>query len=90
MVAKYHPRPIYINSIGFLNAQFIKGESDMIKLTRLDGSEILINEDFVEVIEETPDTVISLQNGHRFYVKENIDMIIEKARDFQRIKFQDL
>lgn len=53
----------------------------MIKLTRLMGREILINENFVEVIEETPDTVVSLQNGHKLLVKEKLDEIINKIQE---------
>ncbi len=58
----------------------------MIKLTRLDGSEILINEDFVEVIEETPDTVITMQNGHRLIVRESVSSILLKAKHYQKFK----
>ena len=36
----------------------------MIKLTRLNGTDILINENFIELAEETPDTVITMENGH--------------------------
>ena len=32
----------------------------MIKLTRLDGSQIFVNDDLIEVVEETPDTHITL------------------------------
>ena len=34
----------------------------MIKLTRLSGTELLINENFIETIEQTPDTVLTMQN----------------------------
>ena len=60
----------------------------MIKLTRLDGREILLNEDYVEVIEETPDTVITLQNGHRLIVQEKINSILLKTKQFQRLKYR--
>lgn len=52
----------------------------MIKLTRLDGSEILVNEHFIELVEETPDTVISMQNGHRYLVKQSIEDILAVIR----------
>lgn len=59
----------------------------MIKLTRLDGKEILINEDFIEIIEEAPDTVICLQNTHRLIVQESIDTILQKIQEFEKLKF---
>lgn len=58
----------------------------MIKLTRLDGREILINENYIEIVEETPDTVISLQNGHRLIVRENIRTILDRIHLVQRRK----
>ena len=56
----------------------------MIKLTRLDGREILLNEDYIEIVEETPDTVVTFQNTHRLIVKENIDEILEKIREYKK------
>ena len=54
----------------------------MIKLTRLKGNTLLVNENFIEVAEEAPDTVVTMQNGHRYVVKEKVDEIIAKVREF--------
>ena len=43
----------------------------MIEVTKFDGTEILLNENYIEFIEETPDTVISLVNGKKIIVKES-------------------
>jgi flagellar protein FlbD len=51
----------------------------MIKLTRLNGSEIVINAELIETIEATPDTVISLTTGRKFVVHEPVDEVIEQA-----------
>lgn len=48
----------------------------MIILTRYNGASMLVNENFIEIAEETPDTVITMQNGHRYIVKEKLDDII--------------
>lgn len=56
----------------------------MIKVKRLNGGEFVINCDLIEVLEETPDTVITLTTGHKFVVKESIDTIIEKIKEFKR------
>lgn len=61
----------------------------MIKLSRLDGHSILVNEDFVEVIEEVPDTVVSFQNGHRLIVKDSIDEIISKINERNKAKYNN-
>ena len=44
----------------------------MIFLTKLDGKEILLNELFIETVTETPDTVITMSNGHTYIVRESM------------------
>lgn len=58
----------------------------MIKLTRASGTELLVNEKFIAIAEETPDTVLTLQNGNKYFVKEGIDEIRAKIMDFEREK----
>ncbi len=43
----------------------------MIEVTRMDGMTILINDNLIEIVEETPDTVISLTTGKKIIVKES-------------------
>lgn len=49
----------------------------MIKVTRLNGSELVINADLIETIEERPDTIVTLTNEHRFVVRESSDELLE-------------
>jgi len=56
----------------------------MIKLTKTDDSVIAVNEDFIENIFHAPDTIITLQNGRSYAVKESIDQIIKLIVDFNR------
>lgn len=51
----------------------------MIKLSRLNGDEFVVNCHMIEIIEANPDTVISLTTGHKFVVRESIDDIIQKV-----------
>ncbi len=50
----------------------------MIKVTRLDGSEMFINAEHIETIEETPDTHITLSNGNRYLALESAAVLIER------------
>jgi len=50
----------------------------MIKLHKLNGTEININAELVEQIEAVPDTKIILTTGNQFIVKETIDEIRKK------------
>ena len=55
----------------------------MIQLTRLNKSKIYINQDVITIIENTPETHITLVNGDHFIVIENVEKIIEKIIDFK-------
>ena len=56
----------------------------VIKLTRLNGNEFVINCDMIETIESTPDTVITLTNEHKWVVRETPDEVIERTVAFRR------
>jgi flagellar protein FlbD len=59
----------------------------MILLTRMDKQEMYINPDHIVSVEETPDTVIALFNGHHFIVKESASVIISRIVAFRaRVK----
>lgn len=55
----------------------------MIKVTRLNGTELVVNADLIEFVEATPDTVISLTTGKKIVVAEPVDEIIRKVVDFR-------
>ena len=56
----------------------------MIKTTRLNDSELVINTDLIEFIEAIPDTIISLTSGKKVMVKETVDELIEKVESYKR------
>ncbi len=56
----------------------------MIKLTRLDGANIFINEKYIESIEATPDTKINLHNGTTYVVQETPEQILKKIIDWSK------
>lgn len=56
----------------------------MIKLTRLDKSEVWLSPHQIEFIEEKPDTVISLVSGRKIIVREKIDEIVKKIIEYRR------
>ncbi len=57
----------------------------MIKVTRLNNSEIVINDDLIEFVESIPDTIISLTDGKKIMVKETPDEIIKRVASFRRL-----
>ena len=61
----------------------------MIQLTRINGTELLVNEQFIEIAEQAPDTVVTMQNGHRYLVQETLEEIIGKSAHYRRECFPD-
>ena len=43
----------------------------MIEVTKLSGVKILVNPHLLEMVEETPDTVLTLTTGKKIIVKES-------------------
>jgi flagellar protein FlbD len=56
----------------------------MIRLTRLNHVQLVVNSDLIEHIEMTPDTVISLTTGQKFMVRETSEEVIERVIEFRR------
>ena len=56
----------------------------MIHVTRLDGSDMVVNVDQIAWIEGMPDTVISLMNGEKLLVREAPEQLIARAKAFKR------
>lgn len=57
----------------------------MIRVTRLNGKEFVLNAEWIETIDETPDTVITLVGGKKQIVKEKFDEVIEKVIEYRRL-----
>ncbi len=62
----------------------------MIYLTRLNGEKIMVNIDMIEQMEETPDTVVTLNTGKKIIVKERIWQIREEIIRFRKRSFTNL
>ncbi len=56
----------------------------MIKVTRLNGREFFINPHQIESFESTPDTVITLTNGSKYVVKEDVKTIISMIIEYRQ------
>ncbi|MGH2345761.1 MAG: flagellar FlbD family protein [Chloroflexota bacterium] len=55
----------------------------MIWLTRFDGTRFALNADIIQSMEETPDTVITLTNGHHFVVRERAEEVMRQLIEFR-------
>lgn len=62
----------------------------MIRVTRLNDKEFVINTDLIKTIEATPDTVIRLVSEDKYVVRESVDEIIRRIVDYRRTCYQEV
>jgi len=62
----------------------------MIVLHKLNGAEFVINDNHIETIEETPDSVITLTNDRKYIVRESAEEIIGKIIEYNQKKDKKL
>jgi flagellar protein FlbD len=60
-----------------------KGLQIMITLTRLNNEEFIVNADLIELIEKTPDTVLTLTTGKKLMVRETSTAVIDKVIEYR-------
>ena len=56
----------------------------MIAVTRLNRVEVVLNSDLIELIEITPDTVITLTTGQKIMVLESASEVVNRVVRFRR------
>ena len=56
----------------------------MITLHKLNGTEFVVNANLIEVIDITPDTVITLINSRKYMVKESADQVIRLTVEYKK------
>ena len=61
----------------------------MIEVTKLNGQRILVNPDLLEIVEETPDTVVTLTTGKKIIVKESRQEIKNLVKSYRKDIFAD-
>lgn len=56
----------------------------MVEVTRFNKEKILINADLIEMIGETPDTIISMTTGRKFIVMETKEEMVDKIIKYKQ------
>jgi flagellar protein FlbD len=56
----------------------------MINVSRLNGVEFFVNDEMIETMEQSPDTVVTMSNGHKYIVKETIEELLERIIAFRK------
>ena len=61
----------------------------MIDVTKISGEKVLINSDLIEMVEETPDTIISLTTGRKIIVKESRQEVKNLVKSYRKDIFAE-
>lgn len=59
----------------------------MIRLSRLNGEEFVLNCELIETIQENPDTTIRTTTGNIFIVRETMDEVVAETVRYKRSLF---
>ena len=61
----------------------------MIEVTKINGAKVLINPDLIELVEETPDTIIAFTTGRKIIVKESRQEVKNLVKLYRKDIFAD-
>jgi flagellar protein FlbD len=61
----------------------------MIKVTRLNNIEMIVNAERIQSLQSTPDTLITFTNKDRLMVKEPVEELSRRIMDYRRMVFQN-
>ena len=56
----------------------------MIEVTKLNGTKLYINEHYIEIVEETPDTVITMTTGRKIIIKESRQEVRNLVKSYRK------
>lgn len=56
----------------------------MIAVTKLSGHNVIINAELIKMIEQTPDTLVTLTTGDHLMVREKVEEVVERAIEYAR------
>ena len=57
----------------------------MILLTLLNDKKLVVNAEYIKMVESSPDTIITFINGEKLMVKETVEEVIEKVITYKRM-----
>jgi flagellar protein FlbD len=56
----------------------------LIFVTRFDGKKIVVNGELIEMIESTPDTIVTTTTGKKITVREKIEEVVEAVKSYKK------
>ena len=62
----------------------------VIVVTRLDGAELVVNAELIELVEAKPDTHLTLTDGRQLIIKESSDEVVARVIAYRRAAYGPL
>jgi flagellar protein FlbD len=62
----------------------------MIRLKRLNNQALMVNSDLIKLVEQSPDTLITLVTGEKIVVRESAEEVLARLIEFRRSVLQGL
>lgn len=56
----------------------------MVQITRLNGETYFLNPHQIEIMERTPDTIITLASGRKIVVKDTVEQLMDRIIEYRR------
>lgn len=56
----------------------------MIEVTKMNGRKVLVNPDLIELVEETPDTVVLFTTGRKIIIKESRQEVKKLVKSYRK------
>jgi flagellar protein FlbD len=67
-----------------LHANPLQEREAMIYVTRLDHNTMVVNAELIATVESTPDTMLTLSNGHQFLVRDTVAEVVARVLEYRR------
>ena len=61
----------------------------MIEVTKMNGRKVLVNPDLIELVEETPDTVVLFTTRRKIIIKESRQEVKNLVKSYRKDIFAD-
>lgn len=63
---------------------FFRRCGQMIEVTKMNGRKVLVNPDLIELVEETPDTVVLFTTGRKIIIKESRQEVKNLVKSYRK------
>ncbi len=65
-------------------SDMLEEKAAVIEVTKINGTKVLVNPDLIEVVEETPDTVVFFTTGRKIIIKESRQEIKNLVKSYRK------